>query len=339
MKPPFFYHPRMLAYTFGPQHPLKPERLRRAVEMIEERSLVTIYDPGPGEVQDVLRVHDAEYVDAVQKLSQGEKSVRDRYGFGSGDNPAFAGMFEAAMAYVAGSAAAARAVCDGESLAFGLAGGLHHARFDRATGFCIFNDCAVAAHILRENFERVAYVDIDVHHGCGVQWLFYDDPTVMTCSIHQDGHSIYPGSGDISEIGSEITSINVPLPPGTTGDTWLWAFENGIMPFLRDFQPGAIVLQMGTDTHFDDQLGRLKNTCQEWVSAVAMVKRLGVPIVALGGGGYNVDVVPRMWSAAVCELTGAAHDGLHDRDLPEPRNAWREVAVTVVGRLRAIAGK
>lgn len=328
----------MLAYTFGPNHPLRPERLKRTIQWLEELGVGPISDPGFGEVRDVLRVHDPRYVEAVQALSAGGSADRSAFGFGPGDNPAFSGMFEAAMAYVAGSAAAARAVCDGERLAFGLAGGLHHARFDRATGFCIFNDCAVALSLLRERFSRVAYVDIDVHHGCGVQWLFYDDPTVMTCSIHQDGRTIYPGSGFVEETGAEGTSINVPLPPGTTGDTWLWAFQKGILPALEWFRPEAIVLQMGTDTHFEDQLGRLKNTAQEWTEAVRLIREFGVPIVALGGGGYNLEVVPRMWVAATLTLMGRETDslGLWDAHLPEPRNSWLDVAENVVEKLASL---
>src|SRR5687768_7401397 len=151
----------MLAYDFGPQHPLRPERLRRAVALLEQFGVEPV-DPGEGTIEDVLRAHDEGYVDAVKALSHDPRSTTNvSRGFGSGDNPPFGGMYEASLAYVAGTARAAEAVRDGARLAFGLAGGLHHAHRDRASGFCIFNDPAIAIHILRERFNRVAYVDID----------------------------------------------------------------------------------------------------------------------------------------------------------------------------------
>lgn len=302
MATPFFYHPRMLAYDFGPWHPLRPERVRRAIDLARAVGFVTT-DPGQGEADDVLRVHAPEYVEAVASWAPAEPPPAE-FGFGAGDNPAFEGMHEAALTYVGGSVAAAHAVKQGASLAINLSGGLHHARRSEASGFCIYNDPAIALHILLEKFAKVAYVDIDVHHGDGVQWLWFDDPRAMTCSIHQDGRTLYPGTGAVEETGAERTSVNVPLPPGTTGDVWLWAFERVIIEALKRFRPEAIVLQMGTDAHFADPLARLRVTSQEWTEAVRLVRDLGVPIVAVGGGGYNPTTVPRMWVAACLTLAG-----------------------------------
>ncbi len=316
MNPPFTYHPRMLAYDFGPNHPLKPVRLSRTVALLEALGWSWV-DPGSGAVEDVLRVHDPSYVGVVARLSRGEEIERAHEraaGFGSLDNPAFSGMFEASLAYVAGSAFAARSVADGAQIAYGLAGGLHHARRAEASGFCVFNDCAVACSILRDTFDRVAYVDIDVHHGDGVQWLFYDDPTVLTCSIHQDGRTLYPGTGCVEETGAEGSAVNVPLAPETSADVWLWAFREGIMPFLMRFDPDAIVLQMGADSHATDPLARIRNTVQSWLAAIEDVRGLGKPIVALGGGGYDLRNVPRMWVAATLALAGQAAP----REIPEP---------------------
>lgn len=303
----FFYHPRMLAYDFGPEHPLKPDRLRRAIQLAESQGFVC-EDPGPGEAADVLRVHEPEYVEAVDLISRQivPMDVEDTwaYGFNRGDNPSFVGMYEASLAYTAGSAAAARRVNEGAYRAFSISGGLHHARPATANGFCVFNDCAVAIHILRERFARVAYIDIDVHAGEGVQIIFADDPTVLTCSIHQDPRTLFPGMGFIHEPG-----INVPLAPGTSGDVWLWAFREGILPFVNAFQPEAIVLQMGTDSHRTDPLARIENDVQHWLGAVEEVHKLGLPTVALGGGGYDVRNVPRMWVAACLLLSG--------REIPE----------------------
>lgn len=158
--------------------------------------------------------------------------------------------------------------------------------------------------MLLERFDKVAYVDIDVHHGDGVQWIWYDDTRALTCSIHQDGRTLYPGTGGVEETGKDYTAINVPLAPGTSGDVWLWAFEEVIMKGLSKFAPGAIVLQMGTDAHRLDPLARLNLRVQDWLVAIKMVKSFGVPIVAVGGGGYNLTTVPRMWVAACLTLTG-----------------------------------
>lgn len=348
---PFYYHPRMLGYGFGSRHPLKPERLKRAVELVERLSPLRAQDPGEGDRAGALRVHAEEYVDAVQALSCGERLPGSRvaeFGFGSPDNPPFIGMYEASLAYLAGSLAAAENVRYGAPLAISLSGGLHHARRSQASGFCIFNDPAAAVDVLLERFERVAYVDIDVHHGDGVQWIWYDEPSVMTCSIHQDGRTLYPGSGRIDETGAGFTKINVPLEPGTTGDVWLWVFREGIMAALERFRPEAIVLQMGTDAHFADPLARIQVAAQDWLQAVRDVKNLGLPIVAVGGGGYNLTTVPRMWAAAVFELCGIPYEDslpadlaeaweiptFSDAILPGPAGQGRDAAARVIEALR-----
>lgn len=352
MIPRFYYHPRMTAYDFGPQHPLKPVRLERMVALLA--ACVEGFeplDPGLGSVKDILRVHSNEYVETVKALCEDASFMcREEmwpWGFGTTDNPVFEGMYEASLAYVAGTVRAAEEVRDGAPLAFGIAGGLHHAQRSRASGFCVFNDPAIACHILRERFDRVAYVDIDLHHGDGVQAIFFDDPTVMTCSIHETGRRLYPGTGFVEERGAGDAAVNVPLEPFTTGDVWLWVFENGIMPHLKAFAPQAIVLQMGTDAHFLDPLGHLQVAAQEWQEAVKMIQSLGLPIVAVGGGGYELSCVPRMWAAAVMTLSGVRHDDaipnsipnewgmttFSDPSLPQPRNVGRTEAEQVVTAL------
>lgn len=321
----------MLAYDFGLQHPLKPERLRRTIELLSRYGVEPI-DPEEGKKEDALRVHDEDYVDAVQKLSglivehacAEERAewmrIGMRYGFGPGDNPPFSGMFEASLAYLAGSIRAAENVRDGAPLAISLSGGLHHALRSKASGFCIFDDPAAAVHVLLEKFERVAYVDIDLHHGDGVQWIWYDDPRVLTYSIHQDGRTLFPGTGFVEETGADFTSINVPLAPGTTGENWLWAFELTALPALERFKPGAIVLQMGTDAHFLDPLGHLQAAAQDWLAVIRHVQALGIPLVAVGGGGYNLTTVPRMWTAATLTLMGIPFEDEIPQDLAEKWN-------------------
>lgn len=315
----FYYHPRMTHYDFGPRHPLKPERLRRTVAILE--ALVPdleLIDPGLAEVGDLTRVHSQDYVLAVEWLSSGDhlpNGMKYTYGFGSLDNPAFPDMFDAARAYCGGAVKAARAIMDGAPLAFNIAGGLHHAMRAKATGFCVFNDCAIAIHILREKYQRVAYIDIDLHHGDGVEALFVDDPSVLTYSIHQDGRTIFPGTGSVYSDGQSI--VNCPLPPHTTGDVWVAAFERTCLPAMERFQPEVIVLQMGTDPHTLDPIGHLDVVAQEWIQAVRQVGSLGVPILASGGGGYRLTTVPRMWAAAVLELSGLEYEDTLPSSIPQ----------------------
>jgi acetoin utilization protein AcuC len=348
MIPHFYYSTDILDYDFGPQHPLKPERLRRTIELLGRYEVETL-DPEPRDPVDALRVHDAGYLKTVKALSDllrdgsaPSQSVRDEamgHGFGSMDNPPFAGMYEASLAYVAATARAAEAVRDGAPLAFGIGGGLHHALRSKASGFCIFNDPAVACHILRERFERVAYVDIDVHHGDGVQWIFYEDPSVLTCSIHEDPRSLFPGTGGVDEMGAEYSALNVPIRARTTGDVWLEAFRRTIPPAVRRFDPGAVVLQLGTDTHFLDPLAHIDSTQGYWLEAVREVMALGLPLVAVGGGGYNLQTVPRMWVSACLTLGGVPYDDRVPGDLADewgmPTYSDQQEPVPGVGREHA----
>lgn len=318
----FYFNNGIFDYGFGENHPLKPERLRRTFALLDRYTSDYVTRVEPSTREDLLRVHDSRYLDAVRAIDEGVgtnsseafEDLRTEHGFW-GDNPAFSGMYAAAAAYTGASAAAARAVRDGESLAFGIGGGLHHALADKAAGFCIFNDCAVACSILRDRFERVAYVDIDVHHGDGVQWLFYKDPTVLTCSIHESGVSLWPGTGGVEETGADYTSLNVPVQAYTTRDVWLDAFRRTIIPALQRWKPGAIVLQMGTDTHHLDPLAHVNSDQSAWLQAILDIRDLDLPLVALGGGGYNLTTVPRMWVSAILSLAEIEYDDAIPTDL------------------------
>ena len=313
---PFFYTSQLEQYQFSESHPLKPMRLRLMLELIEAYGLfgssLCLQEPSLSEERatvEILRVHTQRYVDIVKAISVGEPIMEmTRWGFSPlGDNPPFVGMWEAALAYVKTTVAAAYAVRDGESLAFSMGGGLHHAMPDRASGFCVFNDPAIAIAILRERFPCVAYLDIDLHHGDGVQWIFYRDPMVLTVSIHEGGRWLFPGTGFADELGEGEawgTSINIPLAPETDDEIWWWAFQQVVPRAFERFQPDALVLQMGADPHYLDPLGHLNLTAQGWLRAVAWARSLGLPTVALGGGGYNLTTVPRMWTLAVATLVG-----------------------------------
>jgi acetoin utilization protein AcuC len=309
----FVYSDALRGYDMGPSHPMQPIRLARTHELLQAYGALAdaeVAEPRAATFEELTRVHDAQFVKAVDFLSSGQHfpgSYR-RFGFGTGDNPVFPGIYEASALYTGASIQAAEAIVEGRHrVAMNIAGGLHHAHYAAAAGFCVFNDCAAAARKLRERFARVAYVDIDVHHGDGVQELFYDDPTVLTLSIHQSGRTLFPGTGFVREAGEREgvgASINLPVWPGTTDEVWLNVWREAGLPLLKAFGPEAVVLQLGVDAHYLDPLAQVMLTAQGWLEAVKDVKTLGVPIVALGGGGYNQTTVPRMWALAYGELFG-----------------------------------
>jgi acetoin utilization protein AcuC len=264
--------------------------------------------PTPADPEEVAETHSRDYLEALSGLDRGEepRNLR-RYGLGTGDNPVFPEMYASSLLYTGASVGAAQAVMDGGQVAFNIAGGLHHAHYARAAGFCVLNDCGVAIRRLRRKFARVAYVDIDVHHGDGVQELFYIDPSVLTVSLHESGRTLFPGTGFVDEIGEgkgEGYSVNLPYAPGTTDEVWLSAWRTSALPILRAFDPEAILLQLGADAHEFDPLAHICLSAQGWLEAVKDVQALGKPIVAVGGGGYNLSTVPRMWTLAVSTLVG-----------------------------------
>lgn len=308
-----------MSYDFGPRHPLKPVRLARTIALLKAfEPEIICEDPGIATDDEVLRVHSEEYVEFVRTVGDGRASQEElfRYGFGSVDTPPFPGIFEAALAYCGGAVRAAECLNRGDTLAFNIAGGLHHAHRDRASGFCVFDDPAISLALMKERYSKLLYVDIDLHHGDGVQAIFLDDPNVVTFSIHESGKTLYPGTGFVEETGAGGAVVNVPLEAHTTGDVWLWSFAEVLSRVLDHFRPEAIVLQMGCDAHFDDPLGHLRVSVQEWLGAVRLVRDTGLPILACGGGGYELRNVPRMWSAAVLTLSGISVPEFVPEEIP-----------------------
>jgi acetoin utilization protein AcuC len=313
-RPLFFYTDALLGYDMGPEHPLKPKRLRMTYDLLDSYGVfasgLQLATPQPASWEEAAQTHSRDYLEVLSALDRGEE-VRQlyKYGFGTGDNPVFPHIYDVSLLYSGGSVDAAQSILDGGQVAFNISGGLHHAHYARAAGFCVLNDCAMGLRRLRRKFARVAYVDIDVHHGDGVQELFYDDPSVLTISLHESGQFLFPGTGFVDEIGKgegEGYSVNLPFAPGTTDDVWLDAWRQAALPILRAYNPDAILLQMGTDTHEFDPLAHVCLTAQGWLEAVKDVQALGKPIVAVGGGGYNLTTVPRMWTLAVTTLAGIA---------------------------------
>ncbi len=324
------------AYKFGDSHPLHPVRVELTVRLIRELGMIdgraiTEVLPGAYDEAELLRLHRQDFVDAVKRVSADPSVQADwAYGLGPGDNPIFPQMHQASMHVCAASKEAARQVWTGESdHAFNPAGGLHHAMPDRASGFCVYNDAAVAVDwLLEHGAERVCYLDVDVHHGDGVERMFADDPRVLTVSLHESGRFLFPGTGfsdDIGGPGAPGSAANLPFRPGTPGEVWLQAFDAAVEPLVRAFAPDVIVSQLGCDTHVTDPLAHLSLTVDDFADIVARVHRLAHDVcagrwVATGGGGYQlVQVVPRAWTIAFAEMTGTKLP-------PETPMAWREYA-------------
>lgn len=316
----FISSPDLWKHGFGGTHPLKPERLARTVALLEaygafDRTNVQVVEPRPATIEELALFHTPEYIDAVRRLSEGDRSIPAYlYGFGPGDNPVFQGMYESSRLKTGGGIRGAEMLLDGAcDIAFNFSGGLHHARPARASGFCIFNDVAVAIRWLVEQGNRVAYVDIDAHHGDGVQYAFYDTDQVLTISLHQDGHTLFPGSGFADETGTgrgKGYSVNVPLRPKTDDELYLWAFREIVPPLIKRFAPDVLVTQLGVDTHFKDPITHLFLTTH---GHEALFRELAALTpgrwLACGGGGYNLDVVPRSWTLAFGVMSEQTLDG------------------------------
>lgn len=322
----------LLAYDFGTVHPMSPLRLDLTFRLAEELGVLSAdgvevvgAEPAGDEVLTVA--HEPEYVAAVRRAAETGRTDKRR-GLGTDDDPLFPGMHEAAARIVDGSVTSALAVWSGE-VAHGvnIAGGMHHAMPGRASGFCIYNDAVAAIRaVLAAGAERVAYIDLDAHHGDGVEHAFWDDPRVLTISVHESGTSLFPGTGDPSDVGGPSargSAVNLALPAGAGDEAWLWAVESALRA-ARDFEPELVVSQHGCDAHALDPLTHLCVTVDAQRRAAVGVHDLTHDVaagrwLALGGGGYAIaQVVPRAWT----HLLGVAAHAPIDPTTAVPE-AWR----------------
>jgi acetoin utilization protein AcuC len=317
--------PEARIYDHGPQHPLRPDRVLLTWDLIaacglDRRDHVRVLGASPASEDDLERVHTSAFIDATMRAGHGEPGDWARFGYGPGDDPIFPDMHEAGSLVAGASIAAARAVWEGPAEhAFNAAGGLHHAMPARASGFCVYDDPAVAiAWLLAHGAERVAYVDVDVHHGDGVQAIFWDEPRVLTISLHEyEPFLFFPGTGDMTERGGPHalgSAINVPLPAGTGDDAWLEALTTVVPPAVRGFAPDVLVTQLGCDTHHTDPLAQLRLTTAAYREAARTLHALahdaaGGRWLATGGGGYRwAHVVPRAWTLYFAEMVEATEE-------------------------------
>jgi acetoin utilization protein AcuC len=346
---------RLTDYHFGPGHPMAPVRVELTMRLAHEFGLwsqpgVTVAVPAPASDADLERVHDAQYVEAVEAVSRWAEHpdasdglegtqlrVAQMFGLGTEDNPVFPGMHEASALIAGATLAAARAAWSGPAgHGASIAGGMHHAMAAHASGFGVYNDPAIAiSWLLGQGAERVAYVDIDAHHGDGVQAAFYTDPRVLTISLHEHPATLFPFTGLPTETGgpgAEGSAVNVALPAGIRDASWLRAFHAIVPPLLRQFQPQVLVSQHGCDTHRLDPLANLQLTIDAQRAAHAAIHALAHDLAGgrwllTGGGGYElVQVVPRTWTHLIAEAAGQPIDPGTPTPVP-----WREYVARRTG--------
>jgi acetoin utilization protein AcuC len=353
---------RLTDYHFGPGHPMAPVRVELTMRLAHEFGLwslpgVTVAVPAPAAGADLELVHDEQYVTAVEAVSRwaehpdargglegSQLRVARMFGLGTADNPVFPGMHEASALVAGATLAAARAVWSGAAAhGASIAGGMHHAMAAHASGFGVYNDVAIAiAWLLGHGAERIGYVDIDAHHGDGVQAAFWSDPRVLTISLHQHPAALFPFTGLPAETGgpgAEGSAVNVALPAGTGDAGWLRAFDAIVPPLLRQFGPQVLVSQHGCDTHRLDPLARLELSIDGQRAAHAAIHALaheaaGGRWLLTGGGGYElVQVVPRTWTHLLAEAAGQPIDPSTQTPAAWRDNVARRTGLTAPERM------
>lgn len=315
----FVWASDLAEYDFGPGHPMAPLRLRLTRDLVRALRLPGVQEVPVAPVEEGLLelVHEPAFVAAVQAAAGG--AADPRFGLGTEDNPLFPEIHLAASRIVGSTVAAAQSVWRGDVRhAVSIAGGMHHAMADRASGFCVYNDVAIAIRWLQsQGARRIAYVDLDAHHGDGVQSIFWDDPRVLTISVHESGTTLFPGTGFASEVGgggAEGSAVNLALPAHTRGDSWLRAIEAVVPPLVREFAPDVLVTQHGADSHPSDPLTHLRVSVDHQLAAAVMMRQLAAEVtqgrwLATGGGGYTVvEVVPRAWAGLTAISAGVDLD-------------------------------
>jgi acetoin utilization protein AcuC len=330
----------LLGYDFGPGHPLAPVRVELTMALAQSLGVLDRVEQVPvvpATDDELMLCHTAAYLDAVRRA--GETLRADpSHGLGTADDPVFVQMHEASALVAGASIIAARAVLGGRTdHAVNVSGGLHHAMPDRASGFCVYDDPAIAiAWLLGQGVERVAYVDVDVHHGDGVQTIFWDDPRVLTISLHESGRTLFPGSGFAGDVGgprAKGLAVNVALPAGTTDAGWHAAFDAVVPPLLESFAPTLLLSQHGCDTHALDPLANLLLSVDGQRLAQVKLHDLAHRVcggrwVAVGGGGYElVRVVPRTWTHLLAIASGEPVDP--ETETPQE---WRDFVQRRTGR-------
>jgi acetoin utilization protein AcuC len=315
----FVYSDDLLNYKFNSHHPFNQFRLKLTLDLLRKLGAIdkhSIVPPKMATEEELLLIHDHSYIQAVKQAGSGllTPETAENYGLGTEDTPIFPGMHEASSFLVGGTLTAVDYVMTGKAKhALHLGGGLHHGFRGKASGFCIYNDSSVAIKYLQDKYQaRVLYVDTDAHHGDGVQWSFYDDPTVCTLSIHETGRYLFPGTGNITERGQGQGygySFNIPLDAFTEDESWLQAYQTSLREVAAFFKPDVILTQNGADAHYYDPLTHLSSTMRIYREIPKLAHEIAHTYcdgrwIAVGGGGYDIwRVVPRAWSHIWLEMT------------------------------------
>ena len=310
----FIYTDAYLDYDYGPTHPLRIIRLKLTYGLIKSYGLLDLpsvqFIPTiKAEEKDLAAFHSEEYLNILKQANEGYP-MGDAYfyGLGPGDNPIFPGLFNLSLLLTGATLQAVDFVADGKGeIAFNIAGGLHHAMRARASGFCYINDPVIGIMRLLNRGKRVAYIDIDAHHGDGVQKAFYETNQVLTISLHESGHTLFPGTGFEYEIGEgegEGYSVNLPFPPHTEDEVYVWVFDEVVPELVHAFKPDVVVTQLGVDTFYDDPLTNLHLSIFGFERILKKIKNLASRWIALGGGGYNISNVARAWTLAWAVMNG-----------------------------------
>lgn len=313
-KTAFIYTDTYTQYDYGEQHPLKPYRLKLTYELIKAYGLLDLpetqlLEPEKAPRKELERIHAPDYLDILEDADKGiEKQEYWKYGLGTGDNPVFPGVYQWSLLTTGGSLLAARLVEEKRvRTAFNIAGGLHHAMRSKASGFCYINDPAVAIAWLMDQGYRIAYIDIDVHHGDGVQAAFYDTDRVLTIDLHESGRFRFPGTGFETETGEgkgKGYSVNLPFLARADDEIYLYGFSQIVPPLLKAYKPDFVVTQLGVDSFHDDPLATMLLTTNGFSRVVSQIKDLAPRWIALGGGGYNLSNVARAWTLAWAIMNG-----------------------------------
>jgi acetoin utilization protein AcuC len=301
-------------FSYGAEHPFKVQRFRLAYDLIDSYGLTKLpgtelRNPAAASEEDILTFHSPGYLAKLKEFSSSDQPRADfRFGLGDMENPVFKGLYDWACLSVGGTVEAARLVSDGGyGIAFNLAGGWHHAHRSKASGFSYLNDSVIAINRLIEKGKRVVYLDLDAHHGDGVQEAFYDTDRVLTISIHESGMHFFPGTGSERETGSgkgKGYSVNVPLKEHTDDALYMKAFDEVAFPLIAAYDPDIMVTQLGADTFRTDPLTRLEITTHSYSYVLRKLKALRIPWVAVGGGGYDNVNVARAWTIAWAIMNG-----------------------------------
>jgi acetoin utilization protein AcuC len=304
----FIYSQELEKYPYPAEHPFNTIRAKRVRETAISMGLLSgsgrkEVAPEPAERVVLKKFHSARYLHVLKEASEGKFNAEALgMGIGTSDCPVFKGLYEGAVLVAGGTLVGARRILSGEAdVAFNPSGGFHHAGPERASGFCYINDVVLACMILAEEGKRILYLDVDVHHGDGVAYAFYNRSDVMTISLHQNPRTLFPGTGFEDEIGSgegEGYCVNVPLPIGTYDQAYMKAFESLVLPLIGAFKPDVFVFELGADALAGDPLANLCLTNNVYAEVIGHLLSFNKPILSTGGGGYNINNTVRAWTLA-----------------------------------------